>query len=530
VSENGVRPRLVIIVFILACASVVMSSALILSLFLKAPAPAVTSPSLDRLPLVEKAMDDRDWPKAWSLLTDAARDPGFSFGPRGIALAWELWQADTDGAALVEMARARHAARPAFDERVLLAYLLLQTGQGRVAGELNAPGAFADKFPVLEAELARERSPGAAVPFAAVTAVDLSRDNRVAIDRALALGYLGEYGLATAEADRIVRNTDAPGSGGTGMIDVSRGLCRRQIARVIQIMSLWDSEARDGAPGIKAAALELMVDPDGLVQVAPDYFDILSDALAWTGQRDELFRVYRVADGRGHGLTAAQQETRSVLSHDPSLRPASYRDIRAIVARGPAGDSRSIGPDLQEAAWGHNDERSLRIIAWYLWNTGDRKGLAALLDKGRVSRGAWYELYDGLLDEAVGGADSATESVNAATRGGMAAVATINAARLKARDGQLGLAGSLADEAIGIIAVRSLGEHLRPGSAYCAIYLDALAFRARIFTLQGREADAQNLRRQIRVLDPQHPALYDAADLPVEAAEGSEHSRDTTED
>jgi hypothetical protein len=530
VSENGIRPRLVIIVFILACASVVMSSALILSLFFKAPSVTVASPAIDRLPLVEKAMDGQDWPKAWSLFADAARDPGFSFGPRGIALAWELWQADTDSAALVEIARARYSYRPAFDERVLLAYLLLQTGQGRVAGELNPPGSFSDKFPVLEAELSRERSPGGAVSFAAVTAVDLSRDNRVAIDRAMAYGYLGEFGLAKAEADRIVRTSDAPGVNGTGMIDVARGLCRRQIARVVQIMSLWDGEVRDGAPGIKAAALELMFDPDGLVQVAPGYFDLLTDALAWTGQRDELFRAYRVADSHGHGLSAAQRETRSVASHDRSLRPASYRDVRAILARGPGGDSRSIGPDLQEAAWSHNDERSLRVLSWYLWSTADHKGLAALLDKSRVSRGAWHELYDGLLVESGGEAESAEELVGAASRGGIAAVATLNAARLKARGGQLSQAGSLSEEAIGIIAVRSLGEHLRPGSAYCAIYLDALALRARVFTLQGREADAQNLRRQIHVLDPQHPALYDAAGLSVEASEGSEHPRDTTED
>jgi tetratricopeptide (TPR) repeat protein len=294
-------------------------------------------------------------------------------------------------------------------------------------------------------------------------------------------------------------------------------------------MSLWDSGDRTGAPMMKAAATELLVDPLGYVKVAPDYFDLLCDAVAWVGMKDALLGLYAVADRERHTLTDAQRETRSVLAGRSALRPNTYPDLRAILARPGSADTRANVADIQEAAWKHNDERSFRLLAWYQWKTGDTRSLRALLEKNRINRGPWYDFYAGLVAEKDGELTQGREALGAAAKLYIEPAAILNQARIRLRQGQVEAAANLVDESLSILDTRSLGLQEIPGTAYAASYADALALRSRLFAGQGRDAEAQALLKHIYRLDPKHPALYQATGIAVSPETGMEQTRDTVE-
>jgi tetratricopeptide (TPR) repeat protein len=281
---------------------------------------------------------------------------------------------------------------------------------------------------------------------------------------------------------------------------------------------------------MKTAASELLLDPDGLVRVAPAYFDLVCDAVAWLGMKQELLGLYGTADRRRHVLGDRQAETRALVSGRPEVRPPSYPDLRSVLAQPESSDVRAGIVDIQDAAWKHNDERGFRLLAWYLWKNKDVRGLRALLEKNRINRGPWYEFYAGLLDEKAGLLTEGREALGAAARGGLEASALLNQSRIRFREGQVEMAANLADEALAAVETRSLGLQEIPGTAYAAQLADALALRSRLFASQGREGEAQALLKRLSGLDPRHPALYHAKGMAVSPEDGMEKTRDPIEE
>ena len=284
---------------------------------------------------------------------------------------------------------------------------------------------------------------------------------------------------------------------------------------MIQIMSIWDASDADFEKLMHAAMVELLVDPLGLVRVAPGYFDLLCDVAAWTGDRERLEQLYKTADVSSHSLPDEQLENRSVLDHDPAIRPETHADLRRILSNGSTGDPRGNLPELNEAAGLHNDERSWRLIAWYYLKTGDEDGLVQLLERTQIEKGPWHTLFHAIEIEKTGDLELALAQYKAAQKGTLANTALLNQARLLLRLGQVEKAAGLAAAARQGIEVRSIGLVHEPGSPYAFLYADALALQSRILRAQGRESEAQSLLRSLSLVNPDHPELYNAKGLEI---------------
>lgn len=515
-AETGIRLRLIIIVFSLACLSVAFSSVLLISYWLSPADPKKVEPLGDPLGAVESDLHSGKFSLAWDGLSRLSQRNQDLFGNRAVNLLWKTWEKDPRPVELREITRQVFEKTSKDDVRALISYLLLEAGQGVTIASLSRPGYWSSVRPELESEIALFRGNFSTPRYSILDGGNFTEDTRLELDRAYAWGYLGDFTAARIAASRVIDLTDAPGqNGSTGRIDLNRGICRRQAARIIQIMSVWDSAEPNFESLMHTALVELMVDPDGLVQVAPSYFDVLCDVAAWTGDRKRLEILYRTTDTFVHQLSDAQQETRSILDDKPLLRPETHADIRRILVNGEQGDPRGLIPDLNEAAGKHDDQRSWRLIAWYYLKTGDESGLINLLGRSHILHGPWHSLYQAVVDEKNGKLDSAYSNYQAARKGGLEQAALLNQARLLLLQGRVESAADLAAAARQGVEVRSIGLFREKGSPYASLYADALALQSRILRIQGRASEAQILLRSLSQIDPGHSELYNAKGLEI---------------
>ena len=498
--------RLQIVIFGLACTSLILGTALLVLELASSKPVSVSGPFWKDF---DAALSANAYSEAWNFLEErvsAASDNGTL--PRGsIHRIWDLWTANPRSDLLEKTLIPISASLGLVSARDL-GLLLLEANQKDLLLRLFANRDLAGIDTQFSDEVKRLQDPKAAVESGNFD-IFPSTDPGLNLDRGAAAAYLGDLDFAKqmmTEAKAVASSEIAP------MIEL-------QFMRV-----LWDMDELDQVdneltthefPDLIVRDSSFIADLSTLgpdrIQQANIYHHMLQ-----SGWRPGVAHIENMRLLRDYTAGAAE-----ILQSDNVDDANEFETIRALLLDPTSPDIKNLLTKLSSEAQQSGNERLLRLVAWYSFEIGDNAAFNDLLAAKEFGRGAWWQFYSTVMDTGTSVLDSKLH------RGVLGVATLLNQTRVLILQSRVAEANLRLESATNLLKRESKGLDLIPAqlensalhatTPYARLRADALALKSLVDRLSGRPDLIQKTLRELHDLNPSHPIFSRSSGINLSA-------------